>query len=236
MTATRPRKLGSTAPPVQEKHVTTSTHDSGGHDSSGHDSDADLIAILIAQADDRGLADLHDRLTDQAQQAGLLDIAYRTVDSPVGELLVASTDQGLVRVAYAVEGHDVVLSKLADRISPRILRAPARLDDVARQLDEYFSGRRRAFDLPLDMQLAHGFRRLVLDHLREIGYGATASYASVATASGHPHAVRAVGTACARNPLPVVVPCHRVVRSDGNLGGYAGGTEAKRTLLTLEAA
>jgi methylated-DNA-[protein]-cysteine S-methyltransferase len=182
------------------------------------------------------LAALRERLAADAQRSGLLDVAYRTVDSPVGELLLASTDRGLLRVAYAVEGHDSVLTMIADQVSPRILRAPARLDDAALQLDEYFAGRRQVFDLPLDMRLAHGFRRIVLDHLRDIAYGTTASYASVATASGHPKAVRAVGTACARNPLPVVVPCHRVVRSDGSVGGYAGGPEAKRALLRLEAA
>ena len=137
-------------------------------------------------------------------------------------------------MAYPTEGHDAVLAMLADRVSPRILRAPARLDDTVRQLDEYFAGSRHTFDLPLDLQLAHGFRRLVLDHLVQIAYGSTASYAVVAAASGSPRAVRAVGTACARNPLPVVVPCHRVVRSDGSLGNYAGGPAAKKALLTLE--
>ena len=121
-------------------------------------------------------------------------------------------------------------------VSPRVLRAPGRLDAVARQLDEYFAGRRRTFDVPLDFRLARGFRRAVLAHLPEIGYGRTESYAQVAAAAGSPKAVRAVGTACAKNPLPVVVPCHRVVRSDGSYGGYAGGEEAKRTLLTIEAA
>jgi methylated-DNA-[protein]-cysteine S-methyltransferase len=198
--------------------------------------DEDFVASLVGRTDEPDLAGLHERLAAEAQQSGLLDVAYRTIDSPVGELLLASTDRGLLRVAYDVEGHDTALSLIADQVSPRILRAPGRLDDVARQLEEYFDGRRRMFDLPLDMRLARGFRRIVLDHLREIGYGQTASYASVAKASGHPNAVRAVGTACARNPLPVVVPCHRVVRSDGSVGGYAGGPTAKRALLTLEAA
>ena len=117
-----------------------------------------------------------------------------------------------------------------------MLRAPARLDPAARQLEEYFAGRRTAFDLPLDLRLSAGFRRDVLTHLREIGYGTTASYAALAAAAGSPRAVRAVGTACATNPLPVVVPCHRVVRSDGALGSYVGGVAAKRTLLDLEAA
>ena len=177
---------------------------------------------------------LRARLAADAQVEGLLDVAYRTVDSPVGRLLLAATDLGLVRVAYAREDHDTVLQALADRISPRILAAPARLDAAARQLEEYFAGGRHTFDLPLDWQLAAGFRAAVLHRLPDIGYGRTASYASVAALAGRPRAVRAVGTACATNPLPVVIPCHRVVRSDGSLGGYLGGVEAKRALLTLE--
>jgi methylated-DNA-[protein]-cysteine S-methyltransferase len=129
-----------------------------------------------------------------------------------------------------------VLKSLSDELSPRILEAPARLDTTARELDEYFAGRRHGFDVPLDWRLATGFRSTVLHHLPDIGYGRTATYAAVALLAGSPKAVRAVGTACATNPLPVVVPCHRVVRSDGGLGGYRGGVDAKRTLLTLEAA
>ncbi|MEU2002469.1 methylated-DNA--[protein]-cysteine S-methyltransferase [Rhodococcus sp. NPDC019627] len=179
---------------------------------------------------------LRTRLTAAAADAGLLDVAYRTVDSPVGSLLLAATDRGLVRVAFAGEGHDAVLQTLAEHISPRILRAPARLDAVARELEEYFRGERMSFDVPLDFRLAKGFRREVLTHLPEIHYGQTWSYATVAAAAGSPRAVRAVGTACATNPLPVVVPCHRVVRSDGSLGQYVGGAAAKSLLLTLEAA
>jgi methylated-DNA-[protein]-cysteine S-methyltransferase len=182
------------------------------------------------------LAELHNRLAAAAQRDGFLDIAYSTVDSPVGPLLLAATEQGLVRVAYAREDHDAVLQQLADKVSPRVLHAPARLDAAARELDEYFDRTRRTFDLPLDWRLAAGFRSTVLHHLPEIGYGQTASYATVAALSGSPKAVRAVGTACAKNPLPVVVPCHRVVRSDGAMGGYLGGPEAKRLLLALEAA
>ena len=161
----------------------------------------------------------------------------RTVDTPVGPLLLAATEQGLVRVAYPNQGHDAVLQALADRVSPRVLHAPGRLDPVARQLDDYFAGRRQRFDVPLDWRLSTGFRSTVLHHLAiDVDYGHTASYAALAALAGNPKAVRAVGTACATNPLPVVVPCHRVVRSDGAIGNYAGGVEAKRTLLELEAA
>lgn len=185
-------------------------------------------------SDEADLRRLHARLVDAAQADGVLDIGYRTVDSPVGTLLLAATELGLVRVAYEVENHDDVLQNLADRISPRVLEAPARLDVVAREFDEYFAGRLHTFDVPLDWRLSSGFRRTVLDHLSDIGYGHTASYATVAGLAGNPKAVRAVGTACATNPLPVVVPCHRVLRSDGTLGGYLGGVQAKRTLLDLE--
>jgi methylated-DNA-[protein]-cysteine S-methyltransferase len=193
------------------------------------------LARITEPGPDR-LADLHNRLAAAAGRDGVLDVAYRTVDSPVGQLLLAATDQGLIRVAYAREDHDAVLQQLADKVSPRILLAPARLDAVARELDEYFGRARRTFDVPLDWRLAAGFRAAVLHHLPEIGYGRTASYADVAALAGSPKAVRAVGTACAKNPLPVVVPCHRVVRSDGAMGGYLGGPEAKRLLLDLEAA
>ena len=176
------------------------------------------------------------RLADDAARAGLLDVAYRSVDSPLGSLLLAATPAGLVRVAYPVEDHDAVLARLADDVSPRILFAPGALDDAARQLDEYFDRRRRRFELPVDLQLARGFRRTVLEHLRAIPYGSTESYAAVASAAGNPAAVRAAAGACSHNPVPIVVPCHRVVRSDGTIGGYLGGPEAKRLLLTMEAA
>jgi methylated-DNA-[protein]-cysteine S-methyltransferase len=182
------------------------------------------------------LTRLRRRLAKDADAADMLDVAYRTVDTPVGTLLLAATTTGLVRVAYDVEGHDTVLAGLADRISPRVLRAPARLDSVARQIDEYFAKRRTVFEVPVDLRLAEGFRRNVIEHLRDIGYGRRESYAAVAAAIGHPRAVRAVGTACAHNPLPVVIPCHRVVRSDGSTGQYVGGPLAKSTLLDLEAA
>lgn len=188
----------------------------------------------FAPSDDR-LAALHARFVRSAMGADAVDVAYRTVDSPVGRLLVCTTTVGIVRIAFDVEGLDTVLDRLAAVISPRIIEAPDALDTAAGQLDEYFRGERRSFDLPLDRRLSRGFQRTVLEHLPEIGYGATESYASVARASGSPKAVRAVGTACATNPLPVVVPCHRVVRSDGAPGNYRGGMAAKQTLLALEA-
>jgi methylated-DNA-[protein]-cysteine S-methyltransferase len=191
---------------------------------------------LLPEADPADVDRLAARLALAAEKAGLLDVGWTTVDTPVGPLLVAATAQGLVRVAYATEDHDAVLQSLADRISPRVLHAPARLSPAVRQVEEYFAGRRTAFDLPLDLRLSAGFRRAVLTRLQEVAYGTTASYATLAAAAGSPRAVRAVGTACATNPLPVVVPCHRVVRSDGALGNYVGGAAAKRALLTLEAA
>jgi methylated-DNA-[protein]-cysteine S-methyltransferase len=182
------------------------------------------------------LARLHRRLEQAAEHEGLLDVAYRTVDSPVGALLLAATPRGLVRVAYDIEDHDRVLETLAGKLSPRVLRAPGRLDAAAQELEEYFAGRRQVFDLPLDLSLSSGFRLLVQQHLPSIGYGQTRSYRQVAEFVGSPRAVRAVGTACATNPLPVVVPCHRVRRSDGGPGRYVGGHAAKVTLLNLEAA
>jgi methylated-DNA-[protein]-cysteine S-methyltransferase len=186
--------------------------------------------------EDATLARLHSRLATEAERDGILDVGYRTLDTPVGPLLLAATSQGLVRVAFARQDHDAVLVELARQVSPRVLRAPARLDEASRQLEGYFAGRRTAFQLPLDLRLSTGFRRGVLEHLAEIGYGRTESYAQVAAATGSPKAVRAVGSACATNPLPVVLPCHRVVRSDGSSGGYAGGPEAKLALLRLERA
>ena len=182
------------------------------------------------------LARLHRELEQAAEREGLLDVAYRTVDSPVGTLLLAATPRGLVRVAYDVEGHDRVLETLASQLSSRVLRAPGRLDAAARELEEYFGGQRRSFGLPLDTSLSTGFRRLVQQYLPSIGYGQTRSYGQVAELVGNPRAARAVGTACATNPLPVVVPCHRVLRNDGTPGGYVGGAAAKTTLLSLEAA
>jgi methylated-DNA-[protein]-cysteine S-methyltransferase len=202
------------------------------------DLDTGLLGALRAAVDDLPPgADrrMHERLAERAEGEGILDVAYRVFDSPFGPLLLAATAGGLVRVGFEVEGHDLVLARLAELVSPRILEAPARLDRAASQLDEYFAGRRRRFELPLDLQLARGFRLQVLELLPAIAYGTTESYASVAAAAGRPAAVRAAAGACSHNPLPLVIPCHRVVRSDGSLGGYLGGPEVKRTLLELEA-
>lgn len=196
-----------------------------------------VTALLGITAPDAGdLRRLHDRLVSAADEDGILDICYTTIDTPVGPLLLAATPRGLVRVAYESEGHDQVLSTIAARISPRILRAPQRLEAAAREIREYFAGQRTEFDLPLDFSLSAGFRQLVQQQLPRIGYGSTQSYRQVATMVGRPQAVRAVGTACATNPMPIVVPCHRVLRSDGTLGGYVGGREVKSTLLALEKA
>lgn len=193
------------------------------------------VAVQLADQLPDGVPEgLAARFRQLAAAEGLVDVAYRTLDSPVGTLLLASTPAGLVRVAFPGEDHDAVLTQLALAISPRILHSPGQLDTAAREMEEYFAGRRHSFDLALDLQLATGFRREVLDQLPRISYGATASYASVAALTSSPRAVRAVGTACARNPLPLVVPCHRVVRSDGSPGSYLGGTAAKALLLELE--
>ena len=195
----------------------------------------DSVAAFGPPPRSEELTALYARLVAQAEDEGLLDVAYRTLDTPVGTLLLAATTIGLVRVAYEHEGLDAVLLNLAGKISPRILRAPRRLDEAVRQLEDYFAGRRTTFDLQLDLSLSAGFRRLVLAYLPAISYGQTASYQSVAAAVQSPKAVRAVGTACATNPLPVVIPCHRVIRSNGQLGAYLGGPEIKHQLLDLEA-
>jgi len=201
----------------------------------GYDSGiTDLIDALPAVTETE-LRDLHARLADRAEAQGVLDVAYRTLDTPVGTLLLAATVNGLVRVAYETEGHDKVLQTLTTHVSPRILNAPKRLDAAAHEIEEYFAGSRQHFDLQLDFSLTTSFRRQILVHLCYIRYGHTASYANLAAAAGNPKALRAVGTACSTNPLPIVVPCHRVVRSDGSPGGYLAGVEAKQLLLALEA-
>jgi methylated-DNA-[protein]-cysteine S-methyltransferase len=174
-------------------------------------------------------------LAERAAAEGLLDIAYASTDTPLGTLTLAATPRGVVRLAFEDEDRDAMLQDLATRLSPRVLEAPSRLAQAARQLDEYFTGRRRRFDLPLDRALSHGFRRLVLDATADIPYGSTGTYRDVAMSAGSPGAVRAAGTALATNPIPIIVPCHRVLRSDGALGGYRGGPERKAALLRHEA-
>lgn len=180
------------------------------------------------------LAALRARLVQRAAQEGLLDVAYAAQDSPVGTLLIAATPTGVVRIAFDCEDRDGVLGELATRISPRVLEAPARLDGARRELEEYFDGARTRFDLALDLQLSAGFRREVLAATARIPYARTGTYRSVATAAGSPRAVRAAGTALATNPIPIIVPCHRVLRSDGGLGLYRGGPERKGLLLCHE--
>jgi methylated-DNA-[protein]-cysteine S-methyltransferase len=176
-------------------------------------------------------------LAERAGAEGLLEVAYATTDSPLGSLLLAKTPRGLVRLAYTdfrPEGE--VLEDLAHRLSPRVLRVPSRLDDARRELDEYFAGRRSEFDLPIDWSLTRGFGGDVLRQTARIPFGSTSTYADVATGAGSPRAVRAAGNALGANPIPIVVPCHRVLRTGGALGGYTGGVERKQFLLGLEGA
>ncbi|WP_306231827.1 methylated-DNA--[protein]-cysteine S-methyltransferase [Agrococcus beijingensis] len=192
---------------------------------------SDLAGLVPAPP----LDGLRARLVARAAERGLLDVAYRTLDTPLGRLLLAATPTGLVSVTFDGDRPDETLARLAEALSPRVLEAPAVLDDAAHALDDLIAGRARAFHGSLDLTLARGFGRQVVERLREIPYGETRSYAEVAAAVGSPKAVRAVGTACRKNPLPIVIPCHRVVRSDGGMGQYAGGVEAKRLLLDVEA-
>lgn len=181
-------------------------------------------------------AELLVTFAERAADENLLDVAYAWTDSPIGPLLLAATPVGLVRVGFGnTEDADVVLQDLADRVSPRVLEVPRRLDDVRRELDEYFDGERREFDVPLDWRLANaGFRRRALEAIARIPYGSVKSYREIAVEAGNERAVRAAGTACGSNPIPVVVPCHRVLRSGGGLGGYGGGLDKKVQLLSLE--
>jgi methylated-DNA-[protein]-cysteine S-methyltransferase len=180
---------------------------------------------------------VRERLAARADAEGLVDVAVARHDSPLGRLVLGATPRGLVRVGLPSEEEDAVLEELARRVSLRVMHADREpLTRAREQLDEYFAGRRRAFALPLDWRLARGFRREVLRATAAIPYGRTASYREVASRAGSPGAVRAAGTALATNPLPLVVPCHRVLRSDGALGQYRGGVEAKGRLLELERA
>ena len=195
-----------------------------------NDTVTDLPAV-----DGERLERLHARLVARAATAGDLDVAYRTIDSPLGPLVLAATPAGLVRIGFvATEGEEGILADISRRVSPRVLRSPGRLDKAAQQVEEFLAGRRAGFELALDLSLATGFRGEVVRALNRIGYGTTATYGEVAAWLDNPGAVRAVGTACARNPLPLVLPCHRVVRSDGEPGRYLGGSGAKQRLLEIE--
>jgi methylated-DNA-[protein]-cysteine S-methyltransferase len=181
------------------------------------------------------LASAPPELSGAAAAAGVLDVAYATTDSPLGALLLASTDEGLVRVAYLeFSDRDEVLQSLADRVSPRILEAPRRLDGPRQELDDYFGGRRREFDLPLDQRLMSDFMRRVLSATATIPYGSVSTYGAVAREAGSPLGSRAAGNALGSNPMPIVIPCHRVLHANGGIGGYTGGLERKRALLELE--
>ena len=173
-------------------------------------------------------------LAQRAREAGLLDVAYAELDSPIGELIVFVTPRGLLRVKYADEPVESVLTEVATRVSPRILRAPSRTDAVRQQLDGYFALRRQRFDLPIDWSLVRGFASNVLRETARIPFGEVRSYGRVAAEAGSPRAARAAGNALGSNPIPIVVPCHRVLHADGGLGGYSGGLDRKQYLLALE--
>jgi methylated-DNA-[protein]-cysteine S-methyltransferase len=185
---------------------------------------------------ERAAADAARRLSGRVAAAGLADISYAAADSPFGPLLLAATRRGLVSLAFPEQDVDSVLERLARTISPRIVEAPASLEHVRRELEEYFSGSRRAFELALDWTLVRGFGRRVLRVTSQIPYGGVLSYAEVAADAGSPRGSRAAGNALGSNPIPIVIPCHRVLRSGGVLGGYGGGPERKRWLLELEGA
>ena len=178
--------------------------------------------------------DLDRRFRDAAATLGLIDIGFDVVDSPVGELLVASSDRGLAAISFDRDDHR--LERLAHIAGPRVLRSPRSVDTARRELDEYFAGRRRSFDLTLDLRALPAFTVSVLDALARVPYGETTTYGELARRVGHPRAARAVGTVMNRNRIPIVLPCHRVVGSTGDLTGYAGGLDRKRTLLELEGA
>ncbi|HYI67781.1 MAG TPA: methylated-DNA--[protein]-cysteine S-methyltransferase [Candidatus Limnocylindrales bacterium] len=182
------------------------------------------------------LARLRAALARRAAEDGLLDVAYATYDSPLGPLTVVVTPRGLVRLSYPGEGIEPQLQVIAERISPRILESPERTDPVRRQLDQYFDGARHAFDVPIDWRLVSGFAGGVLRATARIPFGSISSYREVAAEAGSPNAYRAAGNALGSNPIPIVVPCHRVLHAGGGLGGYTGGLDRKRYLLRLEGA
>jgi len=184
-----------------------------------------------------GSADLARRFAEAAAASGDAEIAYASLDTPFGMTKVAATASGIVSVGLPNHSLDDFVERLATVISPRVVEAPSRLDEARRELDEYFRGARRNFDLDLDWTLVPGgFYRKVLDATAKLSYGQVMTYGEVARSAGNPRAHRAAGTALGSNPLPIVVPCHRIVRAGGVLGNYGGGPELKRHLLELEGA
>ena len=180
-------------------------------------------------------AELDRRFRDAAAAEGLLDVAYELHDTPVGRLLVAVTDRGVCEIHYDADP-EAEAERLARLFGARVLRSPRPTDEARRQLDEYFAGKRREFDLDVDLRPAREFGRAVLEQLAQVPYGELTTYGRLAARAGKPRAARAVGTVMNRNPVPIVLPCHRVVGSTGSLVGYAGGLDRKRTLLELEGA
>lgn len=192
--------------------------------------------LADAPAADLDLERLRVTLAERAGEAGLLDVAYGTYDSPLGTLTVFVTPRGLVRLSYPGEPVEAQVDELAAIISPRVLAAPAQTDLVRHQLDDYFRGKLTTFDVPIDWRLVRGFAGAVLQATARIAFGALSTYREVATQAGSPNAYRAAGNALGSNPVPIVVPCHRVVHAGGGLGGYTGGLDRKRFLLHLEGA
>jgi methylated-DNA-[protein]-cysteine S-methyltransferase len=191
------------------------------------------LKSLVKELDDRS-ASLAAGFEKAARSRGLVDVAYSFVGSPFGDLLVAVTKQGLIRIDYPNHDFDQALEELAARVSPRVLESPRSTERIRRELEEYFDGKRRSFTVDVDLSLVHGFTRKVLEQAERIPFGSVSTYREVATRAGSPRAVRAAGNALGSNPIPIVVPCHRVVRTGGGLGGYTGGIDRKVTLLRLE--
>lgn len=202
----------------------------------------ELKRVLGGLADRGDTERLAQATVERAGREGLIDVAYTTIDTPFGETLVAQTDRGLIRVAFphrrgeTTRDWEALLEEISEVVSPRILEAPARLDDARRQLDEYFEGKRKDFDLDLDWRLTRGFQSKAIRQIARIPYGRTLTYTQLAKKAGSPRAVRAVGTACGANPLPPIVPCHRVLPASGGIGNYGGGPDMKKALLKLEGA
>jgi methylated-DNA-[protein]-cysteine S-methyltransferase len=210
-----------------------------GHRVTVNRDDERAIRTAIRGASDSTPLDLDalgDGIAARAAAEDLIEVAVGEVETPVGTLLAAATDSGLVRLSFPHPDQEQMIDELAAAIGPRVVELPSRFDPLRRQLEEYFEGRRRGFDLQLDWQLSGGFVRKVLAETARIPYGETRSYAQVAAAAGSPRAYRAAGSALGANPIPIVVPCHRVLRSGGALGGYGGGLGVKRRLLTIEGA